>query len=277
MDVLAAIKTDAQAAELMEPAQGPFDDPANAAQAAAVRGPRLGQMWLDAADIQQHLPHVRVVGAIAVDRVRSAARRTRFSTHRRNRIDQWKQLRPVVCIGARQDGRERDAVAVADDVVFRALLAAIRRIGSGFFAPPTARTLALSTTARDQSIRLAACSRASSTSCSRCHTPAACQSRSRRQQVIPQPQPISCGRNSHGMPVRSTNRMPVNVARLSTGGRPPLGWGRGGGKSGATAAQRSSVTNGCAIAMSSMTPDCLNEGPNHDTVSLNVKGFVRRS
>lgn len=26
-----------------------------------------------------------------------------------------------------------------------------------------------------------------------------------------------------------------------------------------------------------MTPDCFNQGPNHDTVSLHLKGFVRCS
>ena len=47
---------------------------------------------------------------------------------------------------------------------------------------------------RDQSIWSAARSRASSTSCSSSHTPAACQSRMRRQQVMPLPQPTSRGK-----------------------------------------------------------------------------------
>jgi hypothetical protein len=55
-------------------------------------------------------------------------------------------------------------------------------------APPfSARTCDPSAADRDQSITPAACSLASSTSCSRCHTPASCQSRSRRQHVIPDP------------------------------------------------------------------------------------------
>jgi hypothetical protein len=49
------------------------------------------------------------------------------------------------------------------------------------------------------------------------HTPVACQSRSRRQQVMPDPQPISCGRYSQGMPVRSTKRIPVKAWRSGTG------------------------------------------------------------
>ncbi len=55
--------------------------------------------------------------------------------------------------------------------------------------------------------RLAPADRSSAGSSSRrrCPTPASLQSRSRRQQVIPDPKPSSCGRYHHGMPVYSTN------------------------------------------------------------------------
>jgi hypothetical protein len=42
---------------------------------------------------------------------------------------------------------------------------------------------------------------------------ASCQSRGRRQQVMPEPQPSSFGSIRLGMPLRSTNRMPVRHAR----------------------------------------------------------------
>src|SRR5205085_1764188 len=64
----------------------------------------------------------------------------------------------------------------------------------GLVAPPNARTCELSIAARDQSIRSASFSFANNSSCSWCQTPASCHSRNRRQQVIPEPQPISCGR-----------------------------------------------------------------------------------
>jgi hypothetical protein len=41
------------------------------------------------------------------------------------------------------------------------------------------------------------------------------QSRSRRQQVIPEPKPSSWGRNSQRIPVSSTNRIPHSTLRLS--------------------------------------------------------------
>lgn len=79
-------------------------------------------------------------------------------------------------------------------------------------------------------------------------TPASCQSRSRRQQLIPQPQSISAGSTSQGRPERSTNRIPVSAARFSIGRRPPFGRGRGGGRSGAIASQKSSGRNGRAMS-----------------------------
>jgi hypothetical protein len=81
------------------------------------------------------------------------------------------------------------------------------------------------------------------------HTPASCQSRSRRQQVMPHPQPISWGKSSQGMPVRRTNRMPVSAFRSSTGFRPGYRKRRrlGGGRMGLTSDHSSSVTTSRAI------------------------------
>lgn len=42
----------------------------------------------------------------------------------------------------------------------------------------------------------------------------------RRQQVIPEPKPSSCGRNSHRIPVYSTNRIPHMTLRCSSRLRP---------------------------------------------------------
>jgi hypothetical protein len=53
--------------------------------------------------------------------------------------------------------------------------------------------------------------------------PASCQSRNRRQQVMPEPQPSSCDSISHGMPLRSAKRIPVKQARSGKRGLPPFG------------------------------------------------------
>jgi hypothetical protein len=59
----------------------------------------------------------------------------------------------------------------------------------------------------------------SKTGCNRCQTPARCHRTSRRQQVLPEPQPISRGSMFQGNPLRSTNRIPVSTARSGSGRR----------------------------------------------------------
>jgi hypothetical protein len=100
--------------------------------------------------------------------------------------------------------------------------------------------LAESSAARDQSMRPREPRRSSSKRCSRSHTPARCQSRSLRQQVLPLPQPNSLGKDCQGQPVFSTNTMPVSAARSGTRGRPPFGFGGSGGRSGWMVVHRSS-------------------------------------
>jgi hypothetical protein len=148
-------------------------------------------------------------------------------------------------IGPRDGYRQRHAVMVHHDMALRAQLAAIRRILAGLVALPGAGTLALSSDARVQSIRPASCSRCRSARCRRFHTPALCQFLRRRQHVIPPPQPNSWGNISHGMPLRKTNTIPVRAARsVMLRGRPPLGFGGSGGRSGATISHSMSVING---------------------------------
>jgi hypothetical protein len=153
----------------------------------------------------------------------------------------------VVDIGRRDDHCQREAASLNHNMPLRARFAAIRRVGSAGFAPPGAGTLAESSVARDQSKRPASLSRWSKVRCRRSHRPTCCQSRSRRQHVIPLPQPNSWGSISQGIPLFSTKIMPVRAARLLMRGRPPLGLGGSGGKSGSTTAHSSSVTNGFLI------------------------------
>src|SRR6266478_978775 len=94
--------------------------------------------------------------------------------------------------------------------------------------PKTARTEQLSTTARDQSIRLKRQSQSNSAKWINCQMPDSCQSRRRLQQVMPEPQPNSFGNISQGIPLRRTNRIPLRQARSGGRGRPPLSLGFGG-------------------------------------------------
>jgi hypothetical protein len=100
---------------------------------------------------------------------------------------------------------------------------AIGGIGSGVAPPKTARTEALSMTARESRSEPRLPKRRSSRRCNSGHTPAWVHSCSRRQQVTPLPQPISWGSMFQGSPLLRMNRIPVKQARFDTGGRPPFG------------------------------------------------------
>src|SRR5215204_7686104 len=173
-------------------------------------------------------------------------------------IDKLFEDHRVVHVCCAEHYREWDAPSVRNKVALRALLCFICRILAGFWAPLLAGMEAESSEARSQSICSASPRRSSKTRCSLSHTPASCHSLRRRQQVIPEPQPISFGSISQGIPLLRTNTIPVRAARLSMRGLPPWGFGGSGGRSGSMVSHSSSVTS--SLAMFSSYP---------------VNGFVR--
>jgi hypothetical protein len=115
-------------------------------------------------------------------------------------------------------------------MVLRTRAGAVNRARTAFGPRLAARTCEESTAALDQSNFSAPCNSANSSSCSRCHTPARFHSSKRRQQVIPDPKPSSCGRNSHWIPVCSTNKIPHNTCRSGILFRPGYRGLRGTGR-----------------------------------------------
>jgi hypothetical protein len=138
---------------------------------------------------------------------------------------------------------ERDAIAIHYEMEFGARLPSVGRVAPGRFAPLLARTLKLSRLARLQSIAASSPNQLRSVSCSRAQTPAACQSRRRRQHVVPLPQPSSWDNSRHGHPVRKAKVMPPSAARLGRRGRPPLGLGGFLGSRGSMTSHRASGTS----------------------------------
>lgn len=219
-------------------------------------GTALGDHWLDTAIAQRAPMSLGVVTAIRVDHTRPLQWVATQSADRRNRVDQRQQLRDVVDVRAGQDRGERRTVGVGDDVVLGTGSRAIGGVWPSFWPAPTARIDDESTAAREKSIWSAARSFASSSSCKRSQTPAACQSRSRRQHVTPEPHPISAGRSRQRSPVLRTNRMPVSAARFETGRRPGFfsRRGLGGGSNGSISVHNSSSMIGLAISSVSVVP-----------------------
>jgi len=211
---------DVEASKAMQPRQSAFDDPAGPTKAAAMRAAALGQLAADAAARELVPMGLRVVPAITLHQARFAHRVTRAAAHGRYGVHQRQQLGYVVPVRRREPRDNRNPVRVGENMMFRPGLAAIGRVRSSFFPPRNARSDALSTTARARSSWPRRRNSASNTRWSRFQTPARCHRTRRRQHVEPAPQPICGGSMFQGIPLRSTNRMPVSTARSGIGLRP---------------------------------------------------------
>lgn len=199
---------------LMQPRQRAFHRPPVFSQAAPMGCPPFGQDRFNPPLAKSPTVRLRIIGPISLNTIWPFPRTPNFAGDGRNGIDQGEQLGHIVSIGFGDGDRQWNSIGIGDHMVFGALFPPVRGIGAGFRPPKTARTELESTNAREKSIRSAPRRWFSRSRWIRSQTPAFCHSRSRRQQVIPQPQPISWGRSSQGMPVLRTNKMPVRVFRL---------------------------------------------------------------
>lgn len=244
VDIVTTFIPHRQSPKLVEPRDRALPHPAVPAQLRLRLDPLARDAHLDVAP-GQRLPAARIViPLVSMELDGALAGAATPLPDRPNGIDHLREQPAVVLIRAGDPGGQRRAASIRDHVVFGAGFAPIGGVRTGFGAPFLAGTLALSTHARLQSIWSARPSSSSSVWCSRSQTPARCQSRRRRQQVMPEPQPISWGSSSQGMPDLSTKMMPVRQARSGTRGRPPFGLGGSSGSNGATRVHRASGSNG---------------------------------
>ncbi len=249
MDVGPPLGADRQPPIPVQPRQGALDHPAVPTQPLAGLDPPPRDPHRDVARAQEPSAAGEVVRLVGMELGRAFAPAARRGTDQWHGIDQVREHYAVMAVGPGQEVGQRNTLAIGDQVPFGAGLAAIGRVRSDRVAPLLAGTLAMSRLARSQSMRSASPRRSRSVRCKRSQTPACCQSRRRHQQVTPEPQPLSTGRYSHGMPLLSTKRMPVKQARSGTRGWPPLGLGGSGGSSGATMAQSTSGRRGLLMAL----------------------------
>jgi hypothetical protein len=231
---------DAQPAELVQPGKGPFHNPSPSSKAAAVFNVAYCEQRHDAS-ITQTLPDCfRVITTVLNHAIRSVARTPAHALQWWNGINECKGKLRVVKIRPSQLNCQRNAVTVADQMTLAAGLCPIGRIGTGLLPPKTALIELPSTTARDQSILSERASQSRIAKWINCQIPTSCQSRKRRQHVMAEPHPSSCGSISQGMPVRNTNMMPARHARSGKRGLPPLAFAFGLGMKDSTILQNSS-------------------------------------
>lgn len=253
MEIVAAFVADEEATVAVEPSESALNDPSVSAEF------RLGlDAW--ASDARRDVPSTQSVatGATGVGFVGVQLRGASAWAAPRL-LDGWDRVNgveedgPLVDIGGRLEADERDALPIGYQMVLGPRFAPIGGIRADRlgrrppFLSPFAGTVELSMLARLQSIRSAAPRRSNRARCNSRQTPASCQSRNRRQQVIPLPHPISCGKYSHWIPVFNTKMIPVRHARSGMGGRPDFFFGRGFGSNGATTSHNASLTSRLAM------------------------------
>lgn len=223
MNIDATFKSDAQLAEGGQPGVRALDHPAVAPEPVIALDTSTGDAIPNAAALEMATAACKVVALVGMQLDGPAQWSAALAAHRWQGINQFLEDDRIMAIGPGDTEHQRDALAVRDEVALAAEFAAVRGVGACVRAPRGLGTLAPSTQARLKSSWPAPRNSASNNKCRRCHTPAACQSRSLRQQVMPLPKPNSWGRSSHGMPVRSTKRMPASASSSSSRGLPPLG------------------------------------------------------
>ena len=255
MDIVPFFIPDPQSSLVEQPIERCLHDIAELSQPATVFGIPFGNPRPNAPLSQRPTDLLfSIIGTIGKEVVRTTPGTTSGLLDWRNTVHQRQGHVRFMHIGPRMFDRQRCAPTIDNQVAFRSRFAPIRGIRPGFRPPKTARREQLSIAARVQSMA-SALPRSFSKACQIFfQTPAFCQSRRRRQQVMPLPHPISRGRYSQGVPVLSTNRIPVRQSRSDTRGRPPLGLGGSGGKNGWMRSHNSSVRSGLAMIKTSRQP-----------------------
>jgi hypothetical protein len=239
-----------QAARLADPTERAFHHPAHFAQPAAVRYPRGRQVIFNPSVAQAVAVPRGPIRSIAIELVGLASGTPPRPMQHGNLIERGQRRERIMPLGPGEGKSQGSTVAIDDQMPFRAFFRAIRGIFACQRPPKTARIEALSMLALSQSSLSSRLKRSRSACSNFFHTPRRCHARIRRQQVTPEPHPISWGSISQGMPLLRTKTIPVKQARSSTGRRPRLpGRALWRGSNGLTISQSSSGTKGSAIAL----------------------------
>ncbi len=136
VDLRPPLVSDAQPATLVPPRERALDDPTLEAQTAAVLGTALGEPRGNAACPQRLPMGRRVIRPIASDALGALARPTRLAPTPRHRVDPRHQLGHILGLCCGQEGRERQALCVRNDMVRAPQLPSLRRLRARV-APPS--------------------------------------------------------------------------------------------------------------------------------------------
>ncbi len=229
VDVGTPFVAHAQTAKAVEPGERAFNDPAVAAQVLAAVLPTAGNAGHDAACPQGSPATSVVVAFVGVELFWSMRRGRPLGPAMGGTASMASSSTLESCTLAAEStaakGKPPRSTTRWRFVPGRPRSTGFAPVFSPPFAPGSSRSPARHGSSRGGRHRPVAGAAPSAKPPTR---PAPCQSRSRRQHVMPEPHPISGGSSSHGVPVRSTKTMPVSTARSGMRGLPPRGRGGAG-------------------------------------------------
>src|SRR2546423_953183 len=163
MDRRQLVIPDLQPARLTDPREGPLDNPADLAQAAAMRRSLSRQVVLDTPPLEALPIPGRAVLTVPIQGLRLPPRAAAPTTDRRDVVHQVHRLQRLVAVGPGEAHGQRRALAINEQVPLGAFFPAVRGVFTGKYPPKTARKLWLSTQQCSQSMPFSCpirCSRA---------------------------------------------------------------------------------------------------------------------
>jgi hypothetical protein len=108
VDLGSAVVADEQPFEVMQPGEGPLDDPAGASEAGAVPALATGDLRFDPAGTELAPVPVVVVAAIGGESLGPAAWAADLAAHGRHALDQRDELGDIVAVAAGDRPGQRD-------------------------------------------------------------------------------------------------------------------------------------------------------------------------
>jgi hypothetical protein len=206
MDVDPPVVADTQAAELVQPGECPLHHPTPLPQAAAV--PRLAHSedWENMTNSQRVADAPGIVGTIAEYAVWTTPGSPSFALQRRDRIDQRQGFLRIVPVGSGQADGKWHARPVADQMTLASALGPVSGIRPGLASTTHCPHRAAIDNGSRPIDLVVTREPIEQREVHQVTVPVACQSRRRRQHVIPDLQPSSRGNICQGMPLRRTKQ-----------------------------------------------------------------------
>ena len=135
VDVEASFVADGEAAEAVQPSEGPLDNPAMTAELLTGSDAASFNASLDTSSLAGLAASAKVVGFVGMELGRSLSGPASPSTDGRNGIQQLVEGLAVVDVGPSQQEGKRDVLQVGDKATPGPRSAAVVRIGAGRLTP----------------------------------------------------------------------------------------------------------------------------------------------